>query len=164
MNDTKLAKSLSYKTLAGLSEASDDEVKSAMKEFAKTDTIITQIAGEITGYSIKNAQYGENISFTGNFVARSAITGEIFETSKMFFDKGFSEQLRSQWDSRIDSGEIVKFSAEIMVIKFNKSPFYTYMARPLRTPEAITKRAELLSTLASAPLPVKIAAPNKKTA
>lgn len=160
MSDTKLAKSLSYKLLAGISEKSDEEVKAHMKELAKSDTVIAQVAGEISGYNIKNGQYGENIAFSGEFVVKSAITGEILESTKMFFDKGFSDILRGQFDQRKDQSAMVKFSAQISVVSHKKAPFFTYMVTPLRTPEAITRRAELLGTLASAPLQIA----NKKKA
>ncbi len=158
-NETKLSKSLSYKLLAGIPEMQDEEVKAHMKELAKTDTVLAAIAGEVTGYNVKNGQYGENIAFSGTFVAQSAITGEVFETTKIFFDKGFADQLRGRFDTRKDADEIIKFSCQISVVKHAKSPFFTYMTTPLRTPEAITRRAELLGTLASAPL--QIAAPKK---
>ena len=163
-NETKMSKSLSYKILAGLQDKNDEEVKAAMRELAVNDTVITSVAGEISGYGVKTGQFGENISFNGFFVARSEITGEVIETTKMFFDKGFGEQLRAQFDNRNQNDEVVRFSAQISVVSHSKAPFFTYMAVPLRTPEAITRRAELLGTLASAPAQLPHHKPAKKSA
>lgn len=154
MSDTKLSKSLSYKMLAGVGNLLDEEVKAHFKELAKEDTVIAQVAGEISGFSSKTGQYGENIAFSGEFIAKSAITGDIMETTKMFFDKGFSEILKGQFQNRGDGNSMVKFSAQISVVKYHKAPGYTFMATPLRTPEAISRRAELLGVLASAPLQI----------
>lgn len=158
---TNLSKSLSYKLLAGIADKADEEVKAHMKALAVDNTVLCQVVGAVSGYTIKNGQYGENIAFSGDFLVKSAITGEIFESTKMFFDKAFADILRGKFDQRKDADAEVKFSAQITVVKYTKSPFFTYMVTPLRTPEAITKRAEMLGTLASVPLLEK---PKKKSA
>jgi len=152
-NETRLTKSLSYKSIAGLDNATEEEVKSTMKEWGVKNTAIAAVAGEVTGYTIKSGAYGPNIAFTGNFVVRSEITGEVFESTKMFFDKAFSEVIQGRFDKRGAESEGVTFSASISVVKHAKAPFFSYMVTPLRTPEAIDKRKALLATLESAPAP-----------
>lgn len=160
-NTTSLAKSLSYKKIAGFVDLTEEETKQKMKELAQSDTVLCSVAGEVTGYTIKSTAYGPNIGFTGNFVVRSEITGEVFESTKMFFDKAFSEIIQGRFDKRAENAEGVSFSCSVAVVKHNKAPFFTYMVTPLRTPEAISKRDALLATLDSAPKVAQLAAPVK---
>lgn len=150
MNDTVLRKTISYKVICGIADKKDEEVKAYMRGLAEKDAKLCSVAGEISGYSVKTGQYGENIAFNGEFIVQSAITGEVLESTKMFFDKGFADQVRARFDQRQNGAEMVQFSCEIFVVKHDKAPGFTYMARPLRTPEAVTRKASLMMLLASA--------------
>lgn len=158
MSDTKLSKAVTYKLLAGIPEKQGEEVNAFMRDLAKRDAVLMQVAGEITGYTSKQGQFGENIGFNGEFILKSAITGEVFETTKVYFDKAFAEQVKARFDQRSESSERVQITAQVAVVSHSKAPFFTYMATPLKTAETVSRKAMLLSLLAEAPLP-KLEAP-----
>lgn len=159
----KQTKSLNYKVLAGIETLEGNAVKAHMRELSKANsglgTELGSVVGEVTSYEVvEGDKYGAYLAFYGEIVAVSASTGEEICTTKIFFDKGFSQQVRAQFDKR-EEGQPVRFACRVSVVPTTKSDVgFTYIASPLRTPEVVDRQKALLGILHSA-TPARLAAP-----
>lgn len=131
------------------------------------DKVVALVDCDVEGYFMKTTQYGESVALTGDITAVNALTGEIFQGITVYLPDDFASMIANKLDKRDDQSMTVNFKAEIIVSASEKSARgYTFITRPISTPEMVNARLErannLLSTLKALPAPKK--EPNVKAA
>lgn len=155
-------KKMTIKNLCEVPRGTPDDTKAYFKARVAANAAIATIIGHVTGYGLKNGQYGENIFFTGDFFARNEENGKVFESGKLYLPKDTADTIKSQFDSRPDANAGVEFKLQVSVVADPNSGF-TYIASPIRDAQTVSRRAALLGDLGNAPK-LAIASSSKKKA
>lgn len=165
MSNLKRLKKISVKELLGLSRK-DDGAEAIKKLIAEGHESIFRIKGDVTGYTTKATSLGESFALTGNFLAQSLISGEMFESSKAYLPKSFSEDIVANFANRQENAIGVGFTAEVLVLKDSSSATgYTYDVKNLETKENLAWKQQAMQEFMALPAPSKVKAiGNKKTA
>lgn len=166
MSEPKSVKKITIKEIIGLTGVATDEVKAHMLDLAKqggSAAELAAIAGEVQGYGAKASQYGESFFLTGNFVSLNRQTGEILESNKLYLPKDTTENVMAEYKNRTESTDLVSIKLIIRVILDKASSTgYSYVCKPIETPELINKKAKLVALLSNLPALPQLPAPEAK--
>ena len=121
---------------------------------------VALISGVVSGYFEKPNQYGISYALTGDFSAVNALTGEAFEGVVAYMPDDYAKTICNQYDKHSQDSSFVEFECEIIVSESEKAARgYTFITRPISSPEIVNYRAErvnkLQSKLKALPAPVK---------
>lgn len=124
------------------------------------DKVVALLDCDVEGYFMKATQYGESVALNGDITIVNALSGEVFQGITVYLPDDFASMIANKLDKREDQGSTVNFKAEIIVSQSEKSARgYTYITRPISTPEMVNRRLEkannLMSTLKALPAPQK---------
>lgn len=129
----KTLKKISVKELLGLKRG-DSGAEHIKKLLEQGHEKIFRIKGNVTGYGTKSTSYGESSVLTGQFLAQNLIDGSIFQSSKAYMPKDFTETVISNFQQRGDAQNSVEFTAEVSVTKDSSSATgYSYLCTPIET-------------------------------
>lgn len=160
--DTKVVNKLTIKTILGIDRGkTKEEVIAIMKDYAAKNSEIAAIIGKITGFGEKATQFGNSTFFIGDFYAQNRETGEIFEGGKIYLPKDVSETIKAAFVNRTAQDEYVKVQLTVSVVKDSGTVGYAYVCRPIKNPQSINERAEMLGQFLSLPAPEKKKAASK---
>lgn len=156
---------ITMKTIFGLGRGDDAKqyFQNLLKEKGATELMVIQ--GEMNGYGGKVAQFGENVYLTGEFQCINRLTSEIFESTKVYLPKSFTETVLAKFINRAANAETIDFAASFTLAEDKGgSTGYTFVATPIRDAQAVNKRAERIATLMSLPAPAAALTHQKKKA
>lgn len=149
-------KKITIKVVCELGRMPTDEVKAHFLNLAKHNTEIAAIAGEVTGYGSRATQFGESFFLLGTFFAQNRGTGKLYEANKCYLPKDVTENIVNAFRNRLDASEHIEFKVIVQIVEDKSGATgYTYICKPIATPESITKRAKMMSTFLSLPAPEK---------
>ena len=153
-SNVEQVKKITLKEVLGLKTT--DDARKLYMDAAKGKKPVVRIGGDVSGTGTKHTQYGESIVLYGTFVAANLLTGEIFESSKCYLPTESAEQIRDAFAARRDEYASIGFDFVFSVVESSKSGTgYTFMASTEKTPEQISRRAELLGKFKALPAPKK---------
>ncbi len=154
--ETKVVNKLTIKTILGIERGkTKEEVINIMKGYAATNSEVAAVLGKVTGFGSKATQFGESTFFIGDFYAQNRETGEVFEGNKIYLPKDVSETIKAAFENRNSQDEYVKVSLTVSVVKDSGVVGYAYVCRPIKNPQSINERAEMLGQFAQLPAPEK---------
>lgn len=163
-NKPKLIRTMNAKEIMSIT-GKDAVVKEQWLKLAREypEVKLFNIAGDIASYGIKPTTNGESVFFTGIFLARNNLTGQMFKASKLYLpSKGDAENLLAAWKSTKGENKenpVIGFSFEYVLELTDRSPTgYSFLSESERAPEQVTREAELLARMEVKAL----AAPKKK--
>lgn len=153
MSAIKKLKRISVKELLGFKRG-DDGAAEIKKLLANGVEKIFRIKGSVTATTSKTTQYGESYALLGDFIAQNLLTGEIFESSKAYLPKSFTDDIVGAFKSRGDASSGVEFTAEVAIMTDTASGTgYSYDVTPIQTAEHQQWKAKAVMEFAALPAP-----------
>lgn len=151
---TAQLKKMSMKTLLGASKKTTigDMIKDGR---IKTGQVLIKIVGVVTGSRHGSTTYGDYVAFSGDFVAKHDITGEVYQSGELFLDRNTSDQVAAKLAENPDGVEIAVQVA--IQIDPDSSVGYCYVTRPLQAVPQVRMAALLAKLDAPTSLPEPVA-------
>jgi ABC-type Fe3+-hydroxamate transport system substrate-binding protein len=153
----KILRTMTAKEIMGVT-GKDSVAKEQWMKHAKAGfEPLFHIAGDVQGYGMKHTTNGEQTFLLGIFLGRNNVTGQLFRSTKVYLpSKGDSETIVAMFKTgrETDKDFILGFTYEYNVEESDKSPTgYTYVGSPERSPEQVTREAELIGRMKALPAP-----------
>ena len=153
MSTTTDVRKITVKTVLGI-KSKNDEAKAQLKEIAKTTPNCIAFVGTMNGWGSKATQYGESHFITGELFAKNLVTGEVFESSKAYLPSDITEVSIAAFNNREANSEGIKIQATISIVEdASLATGYTFISKPIKTPQSVNRAAEMLGALHSVPAP-----------